>query len=248
MKILARAKPSKRYRWYNSISDLILQARLVGGRVIYYELHESDSSWSKSLSQDQVKAMFPKGKRIKDQPFLKKENRDFYTVLHRRKEKYKAAYQLLLEDIPKFVRTKTKKTTARKKVEHHLQDELDKVIADLIKDTDYIIDGIQGYIADVQRGRSFAQQGEFTVPYWAYKDKRKGYFIHYVAHELSHQLRYKRWGKERGKSHDDKFYVIYTDICPVEYQHYEVDYKPTSVKHGVSTFVRTKFKRTKFKN
>ena len=127
-----------------------------------------------------------------------------------------------------------------RKIKHELQNEINIVIDRLLSEckTEYDNEGISGFIADVRRGLAY-MDGRFTVPLWAY-DRRnngknyrgdEGYFVYYVAHELSHQLRYKKYGLNGG--HDFRFYEIFIDVCPKEYQHFELNYKKTSSKFGI---------------
>jgi len=112
--ILATARPSRRYRNYMSIADLILQAQLVNGRVIYYETH-LNKEWTVQVKEETVKAMFPVGKSLRDQPFRGQENRDFYTVLNRHRNRYKAPYQALVKGTtPKIKRTKHTSTKIKR--------------------------------------------------------------------------------------------------------------------------------------
>ena len=130
--------------------------------------------------------------------------------------------------------------TKLRKICYHLQSQINEVISILISEckTEYDIKGIVGYVADTTRGFSHFD-GQFTVPLWAY-DKRykgkgsfgeEGYFTYYVAHELAHQLRYKKYGKDG--SHDYRFYEIFMDICPKQFQHFELEYKKTASKYGI---------------
>lgn len=127
-----------------------------------------------------------------------------------------------------------------KKICYHLQCEIDKAIDTLISEcrVEYDIEGIAGCITDSVVGRA-KFDGRFTVPLWAY-DKRfkgknyrgeEGYFIYYVAHELAHQLRYKKYGMDG--VHDYKFYEIFKEICPNYLQHFELNYIKTSRKYGI---------------
>jgi predicted SprT family Zn-dependent metalloprotease len=97
--------------------------------------------------------------------------------------------------------------------------------------TKYRCGGIRGYVADVSSGVAY-DDGRFTVPLWAYKQRSGGYFIFYVSHELAHVLRQKKYGD--GKPHDATYYKVFCDICPKRYQHYELKYKPSAKKYGIS--------------
>jgi len=75
---------------------------------------------------------------------------------------------------------------------------------------------------------------KFCVPFWAYQKQapHKGrkifritprinsYFVYYIAHEISHVL-----NDPKLQSHGHEFYKIFTRVCPIELQHYELGYK-----------------------
>jgi hypothetical protein len=77
------------------------------------------------------------------------------------------------------------------------------------------------YITNTRRGR--CGDNDLTVPLWAYDDEREGYFIYYLAHELAHK--YNRMDKGT-RGHSKPFYNWFKVLCPVEFQHYETEYKP----------------------
>jgi hypothetical protein len=126
-------------------------------------------------------------------------------------------------------------------IQSHLQVHVDNAIIKILTNTKYeeLIGLVKGHIADVVRGKSYSNYNMFTVPYWAYKpdtiQNRKtngGYFIYYVAHELAHIITYSKYGG--GCSHNSNFYEIFMEICPKEYQHFELNYKKTAAKYGIS--------------
>jgi predicted SprT family Zn-dependent metalloprotease len=119
-----------------------------------------------------------------------------------------------------------------KNIIKHLQPEIDKIISELIAECkmDYDFRFIEGYITDTRRGRAYFGS-HFTVPLWAF-DKRHpgyrsemGYFKYYVAHELSHIIQY-RINNTHG--HGKSFYRVFKNICPLEFQHFEIYYKPSA--------------------
>lgn len=127
------------------------------------------------------------------------------------------------------------------KIEPQIQNKIDEVIDGILCNTPYndFRKEIQGYVADVVRGRAYSKEAVFTVPYWAYRPtypkNRKtkgGYFIYYVAHELTHLIAHKKFGGRC--NHDSNFYKIFMEICPKEYQHFELGYKKTAAKYGIS--------------
>lgn len=90
MRLLTKAKPNLRYRWYQSVKDVILEARLCNNKILYYEI------WTKKerrISEENVNNMFKTGCSIRDQPFLIRENREFYAVLKRKHQEYFPLYK-----------------------------------------------------------------------------------------------------------------------------------------------------------
>ena len=128
------------------------------------------------------------------------------------------------------------------KIQPHLQKHIDNAINEILTHTTYseFKNKVHGYIADVVRGKAHSKEMMFTVPYWAYKPdypknrktKGVGYFIYYVAHELAHLIATTKHGG--GCNHDFRFYEIFMEICPKEYQHFELGYKKTATKYGIA--------------
>ena len=109
---------------------------------------------------------------------------------------------------------------------------LNEIIIKILDESSYtqFKNEIRGNIMDVARGVAF--KNKIVVPYWAYKPHHPkniktngGYFIYYVAHELAHIIAYKKFGVACG--HDSNFYAVFLEICPKEYQHFELEYKKT---------------------
>ena len=103
MKVVA--KPNPKYRWYNNFHNVEFFAEITNGRVTFYLVEDGNV---KQVSQEFVRKFFPEEKRLKDRPFTKKGNRNFYTVLYRNKKQYYNAFQALVKSsiIIKFKRTK----------------------------------------------------------------------------------------------------------------------------------------------
>jgi hypothetical protein len=89
MRVLAVAKPNKRYRWFGNLASVTLEARLSNNRVQYYEV---DKIVERRIEIAEVEAKFLVDHPIKKQPFLVSENRDFYAVLNRHRKMYLARY------------------------------------------------------------------------------------------------------------------------------------------------------------
>jgi hypothetical protein len=80
--------------------------------------------------------------------------------------------------------------------------------------------GWQILAVDQQRGRCYYRDKVITVPIWALKSSNKGYWIYYLSHEIAHAY----CGYDAG--HGLQFQAKLKEICPEEYWHYELDYKP----------------------
>lgn len=119
-----------------------------------------------------------------------------------------------------------------KKVKSSYQVELNNAISFLLKKYDKRMtpNSIKGYVTDTRRGYAHVEENIFSVPLWAYK-RGPDYFVYYIAHEVAHIL---CWRKYFDSNHDYKFYAIFKEICPKEFQHYELHYKKSSVKYGIS--------------
>jgi len=92
MRLLAVAKPNTRYVWYRNFMSVTLEARLFNNKIVYYEIWDGKE---RRISEKAVKNMFRVGYSVNDQPFLVKENRDFYVVLNRRLADYFPKYKEL---------------------------------------------------------------------------------------------------------------------------------------------------------
>lgn len=78
------------------------------------------------------------------------------------------------------------------------------------------------FVTDTVRGRCSYKARNLTVPLWAFNDKRVGYITYYVCHEIAHVMA----PATRGNVHGPEFQKAFMSICPKEYQHYELNYKP----------------------
>lgn len=79
------------------------------------------------------------------------------------------------------------------------------------------------YVVDQRRGISDSCKEYITVPLWALTSTNPGYWVYYLAHELAHT--YKETWFKQADSHGPKFMERFLELCPVEYQHYELGYK-----------------------
>jgi len=84
MKILATATPNKKYRHYANLKNTLIQARIVGGQVRFYEMH--DGKEKRCLTHERVKSLFLNGRLINRKPFLEKENKQFISILYKNRK------------------------------------------------------------------------------------------------------------------------------------------------------------------
>jgi hypothetical protein len=82
--LLAKAFPNRLYENIRSIHFIILEAHLINKKIIYYEKWNNKPDHMVKVKESTVFDMFGRSNRVKEKPFLKKENIDFYSVLFRR--------------------------------------------------------------------------------------------------------------------------------------------------------------------
>jgi hypothetical protein len=92
MKTLAKAKPNKKYRWYQNICDIILEARSSGTKVFFYSREPKKEV---RICESIIKDFFREDRQLKDRPFLRKENPVFYGILFRNRNKYRESFHEL---------------------------------------------------------------------------------------------------------------------------------------------------------
>jgi hypothetical protein len=96
MKLLAKAYPNQCYENIQSISDIIIEARLTdNNQIVFYETHSKNLNWVVRILEETVKALFVNSVSIKERPFLFKENKDFDIILNRNKKYYLEAFENL---------------------------------------------------------------------------------------------------------------------------------------------------------
>jgi len=78
------------------------------------------------------------------------------------------------------------------------------------------------YVTDTVRGRCDYTNKNLTVPLWAFNDARPGYKVYYACHEMAHVVT----PVVKGDVHGAAFQANFKKICPKEYWHFELNYKP----------------------
>lgn len=83
-----------------------------------------------------------------------------------------------------------------------------------------VSNGWSVYVVEQNRGMCVPSGKYITVPVWAIEPTRSkglGYWVYYLAHEMAHTDTY--------DNHGPKFQARFRELCPIEFQHYELGYK-----------------------
>ena len=108
--------------------------------------------------------------------------------------------------------------------------ELFKDVPDSIKliAKSLLSDGWSIYTVNQTRGRCYYQAKIITIPVWCLNHhKGIGYKIWYISHELAHTF-------AKGDNHGSLFMEQLIRICPKDYLHFELGYKPRNAsKAGI---------------
>jgi hypothetical protein len=95
----------------------------------------------------------------------------------------------------------------------HLNQQFFSLIFDLVKK------GWKFYVVEQSRGRCYYHDKVVTIPKWAVYSHQVGYLEYYLCHEMAHCY-------SAGDNHGAWFMEQFKMLCPAEYQHYELGYKP----------------------
>jgi hypothetical protein len=79
--------------------------------------------------------------------------------------------------------------------------------------------GWEFFVVDQSRGRCYYQDRTVTIPKWAFYSTNKGYTEYYLCHEIAHC-------HAPFDNHGPAFMAQFKRLCPIEFQHYELEYKP----------------------
>ncbi len=96
MKIICTAIPNKNYTWSNNIRSFKLHACIENKHIVFYEEYANNLNL---LSEEFIHNLFPIGVPIRDKPFLIIENKEFYTILNRKKKKYNAEFIKIIHSL-----------------------------------------------------------------------------------------------------------------------------------------------------
>ena len=82
-------------------------------------------------------------------------------------------------------------------------------------------EGFSIWATDTKRGRCSYRSGTLTVPIWVL-DKGTAYTLWYACHEIAHTMA----PATKGDHHGPKFMAALISICPEDFLHHELSYKP----------------------
>jgi hypothetical protein len=113
MIILAVAKRNEFYVWKNTFAKCTIEAVLKNDHVSFREHYNGHVT---ILREELVQSLFPKDIPIRDRPCLIKDNKEFYAILNRKKEKYKHIFEKIIEQSkPPKINIKRKPKILRRK-------------------------------------------------------------------------------------------------------------------------------------
>lgn len=83
------------------------------------------------------------------------------------------------------------------------------------------------YAVNQRCGRAYFKKRMITIPFHAInRPKGDGYTLYYLAHELAHIADDDAGTRDRSKPHGPSFMQQLKRLCPPEYWHWELGYKP----------------------
>lgn len=95
IKIIAKAVPNPDYIYLTNIKDVSLIAIQNNKKISFAQI---DNTGQRTVSEDYIKWLFENDfaqKRIKDRPWMRKNNPEFYVVLQRHRKKYNPIFKKL---------------------------------------------------------------------------------------------------------------------------------------------------------
>jgi hypothetical protein len=110
---------------------------------------------------------------------------------------------------------------------------VEPMMYELIENADFEIKPIAIYCVNQKCGWYHHRKKYITVPSWIInRPMGNGFLKYYVAHELAHAVTYAQY-PEYGTlctGHGPLFMENFKKICPKEFQHFELGYKPRNAK------------------
>ena len=81
--------------------------------------------------------------------------------------------------------------------------------------------GFSIWSTDTKKGRCSYRSGTLTVPIWVL-DRGMDYTLWYACHEIAHTMAI----ATKGNHHGPEFMAALISICPEDFLHHELNYKP----------------------
>jgi len=93
--------------------------------------------------------------------------------------------------------------------------------------------GWRFFVVDQSRGRCYYREKVITIPAFAFPPHREhGFKEYYICHEMSHVY---AWMNSKCYDHGPNFMKELIRICPPEFIHHEIGYKPrNAIAAGIS--------------
>ena len=85
----------------------------------------------------------------------------------------------------------------------------------------HVPDGFSIWCTDTKKGRCSYRSGTLTVPIWVFK-RDMSYILWYACHEIAHTMAI----ATKGNHHGPEFMAALISICPEDFLHHELGYKP----------------------
>lgn len=91
--------------------------------------------------------------------------------------------------------------------------------------------GWRFFVVNQTRGRCYSYEKVITLPEWIYSKKDINYRNWYISHEMAHAYDMCK------HSHGQEFMEWLKKICPYEYIHHELGYKPRNATQAGILFL-----------
>ena len=97
-------------------------------------------------------------------------------------------------------------------------------------------ENVSCYVVNQRCGKAYFAKRTLTLPIWVFVNPRgEGFSLYYLAHELAHIANFDAGTYDYRKPHGPAFMEEFKKLCPIEYQHFEIGYKPrNAMAAGIS--------------
>ena len=98
--------------------------------------------------------------------------------------------------------------------------------------------GWKFFVTNQNRGVCYYKTKWITIPMYVYTSQAKesGEFCYYIAHEMAHAVCFEENILDKGTGHGPNFMRVLKNLCPVAFQHFELEYKPRqAMRSGINS-------------